>query len=104
MRGDARAGAESEALGSRAQPRAAAPDDVLAGYQPITAWWMWATPLPDGDGDDGDDDSAGLGDVVDGDALAVGEVVGPGERLLCGVADGLAVRVGLDAYGVALDV
>jgi hypothetical protein len=56
---------------------------------------------PDGDGDD---DSAGLGDVVDGDALAVGEVVGLGERLLRGVADGLAVRVGLDAYGVALDV
>ena len=59
-----------------------------------------------GDAPDGadDDDAAGLGDVLEGDGLAVGEVVSPGEWLLCGVADGLAVRVGLDAYGVALRV
>ena len=53
---------------------------------------------------DDDDDGDGMGDVVDADGLAAAEVVGVGEWLLCGVADGLVVRVGLDAYGVALDV
>ena len=51
-----------------------------------------------------DDDAAGLGDVLEGDGLAVGEVVSPGEWLLCGVADGLAVCVGLGVYVVALGV
>ena len=57
-----------------------------------------------GEAPNGDDDGDGLGDVLDVDGLAVGEVVSPGEWLLCGVSDGLAVRVGLGVYVVALGV
>ncbi len=60
------------------------------GWLPAGHGWLAVgeAPAPAGDGDDDDDDD-GLGDVVDGDGLAVDDLADLGERLAWGVRDGV---------------